>query len=87
MNVSPYVISFIRTWVPIVIGALLTWLAVTLKIVVDPSSQAGLVALCVAVLSGAYYALVRLLEKQWPQLGLFLGVPAKPSYPAVPPAA
>jgi hypothetical protein len=39
------------------------------------------------VLSGAYYALVRLLEKQWPQLGLFLGVPAKPSYPAVPPAA
>ncbi|HZE66591.1 MAG TPA: hypothetical protein VE081_08185, partial [Sporichthyaceae bacterium] len=67
-------------------GFLLTWLATTLKIVVDPSSQAGLVALCVAALSAGYYALARLLEKRWPALGFLLGVAAKPVYPTAPPA-
>lgn len=75
-----YVISLIRTWVPIGVGLLLTWLASSLHVVIDPSSQAGLVALCVAVLSAAYYALVRLLEKQFPWLGVLLGAVPKPTY-------
>lgn len=74
------VISAIRTYVPLGVGLLLTWLASSLRVIIDPSSQAGLVALCVAVLSGGYYTLVRLLEVKFPQLGIFLGVPAKPTY-------
>lgn len=80
MNLSSLVISGIRTGVPIIIGTLLTWLASTLKIVVEPSSQAGLVALCVATLSAAWYALARLLEKKWPAAGWLLGVPDQPTY-------
>jgi hypothetical protein len=77
---SNFVLSLVRTWVPIGVGFALTWLASTLKIVVDPSSQAGLVALCVAVLSAGYYFLARLLEKQFPWLGVLLGAAAKPTY-------
>lgn len=83
MNLSPFVISQIRTYVPVAVGALLTWLASSLKIVIDPSSQTALVALCTAVLSAVYYLLVRVLEKWQPKLGVFLGVAAKPAYPAV----
>lgn len=83
MNLSPFVISQIRTYVPMGVGASLTWLAATLHIVIDPSSESALVTLTGAVLSAAYYLLVRLLEKWQPKLGVFLGVPAKPAYPAV----
>jgi hypothetical protein len=79
--ISSFVTSLIRTWVPVGVGMLLTWLASTLHIVIDPSSQAGLVALCVAVLSAGYYLLARLLERQFPWLGVLLGVAAKPVYP------
>lgn len=85
--ISNYVISAIRTYVPIGVGLLLTWLASSLHVVIDPSSQAGLVALCVAVLSTAYYALVRLLEKKWPKLGILLGAAVKPTYKAAKKAA
>lgn len=77
---SNYVVSLIRTGVPILVGALLAWLASSLHVVIGPSSQAGLVSLCVAVLSAGYYALVRLLERWKPSLGVLLGVPAKPVY-------
>jgi len=77
---SNFVVSLIRTYVPLAVGFALTWLASSLKVVVDPSSQAGLVALMVAVLSAAYYFLARLLEKQWPWLGVLLGAVAAPKY-------
>lgn len=77
---SNFVISQIRTYVPVLVGALLTWLASSLHVVIEPSSQAGLVALCVALLSAGYYALVRLLEHWRPSLGVLLGVPARPVY-------
>jgi len=78
--ISNFAISIIRTYVPIGIGLVLTWVASSLRIVIDPSSQAGLVALCVAVLSAGYYFLARLLEKQFPWLGVLLGAAAKPTY-------
>lgn len=81
MNLSNQIISLIRYYVPVGVGLLLTWLASTLHVVVSPSSQAGLVALCVAVLSSVYYTAVRLLEKRWPDLGVLLGVASQPFYP------
>lgn len=79
---SNYVISGIRTYVPILIGLGLTWLASTLKIVIDPSSQAGLVALCTTVLTAGYWLIARLLERWQPKLGFLLGVPQQPVYTA-----
>lgn len=86
MNLSPFVISNIRTLVPVAVGALLTWLASTLKIAIDPNSQAGLVVLAVGVLSGGYYALVHLLEQKWPKIGVLLGVDKVPVYATPPPS-
>lgn len=80
MNLSSLVISGIRTGVPIAVGYVLTLLAQSLHIVVDSNSEGQLVGLCVAVLSGAWYALARLLEKKWPNAGWLLGVPDQPSY-------
>ena len=70
----------IRTAVPIGVGALLTWLAATLHIVLSPSSEAALTLLATAVVSTGYYELVTLLEKWQPLFGVLLGVPAKPTY-------
>ena len=80
--ISPLVTSLIRTYVPLGVGLLLTWLAGSLHIVIDPASQPGLAALCVAVISAGYYALARLLERKWPALGVLLGVASTPTYTA-----
>lgn len=76
-------VSLIRTYVPIAVGLLLTWLAESTHLVISPKSEALLAGVAVAVLSAAYYSLVRLLEHYVPQLGVLLGVPKKPVYPSV----
>jgi hypothetical protein len=77
---SDRIISAIRTWVPAGVGLLLTWLASTLHVVIDPSSQAGLVALCTAVLTSVYYLAARSLERLWPPFGWLLGAATQPTY-------
>lgn len=91
---SDVVPSLIRTWTPIGVGAVISW-AATQGLSVSDSTKSGLVALLTAVISGAYYALVRVAEQKWPQLGWLLGSPSQPSYnqgeppkePTAPPAA
>lgn len=70
---SKIVISAIGKYVPVAVGFLLTWLAATLHIVVTPSSEAALAALCVAVLTAAFYALVKLVERVWPWTAVLIG--------------
>lgn len=80
MNVSDNVARYIRTGVTLLVGFLVTWLATTVHVVVGPSSQAALVALTVSVVSGAYYALARFIEKKWPAIGKYLlGAPITPA--------
>jgi hypothetical protein len=75
-----YLISLIRTVVPVGIGAVLAWLASRLGVVIDGEASAGLVAAVVAVAIAGYYALVRALETRWPFFGVLLGKPAAPVY-------
>ena len=79
---SDFVISLVRTYVPMVVGFLVTWL-VSVN-VLDPDTavgvQAGLVSAGTAIISGAYYLLVRLLAEKWPSMGIFLGVNIAPKY-------
>ena len=75
-----FVTSLIRTYVPIVVGAIVSFL-VTSGIEIDANAQLGLVTFLTAVLQGAYYLAARLLEKQWPSIGgLLLGSSKKPEY-------
>lgn len=74
---TTFVISLIRSNVPIVVGALLTWL-VSLGIVVPEEGKVGLILFLVAFLSGFYYLIVRLLEERYPQIGILLGFAKSP---------
>lgn len=85
---SDYIISLVRTWVPILVGTFLTWLGMTTGIVLPENMPAELAATATAVVTGVYYALARLLESRWPWLGWLLGSPRTPVYePPVPDAA
>lgn len=74
-----FVISLIRTYVPIGVGAFLSYL-LTFGIDIDAEARTGLVTFLTAVTQGLYYLVARWLEKKWPQLGVLLGIPAKPKY-------
>lgn len=76
---SSTIVSLIRTYVPVAVGALVAWL-ITLGIQLDAEAQAGLITALTGALIAIYYAIVRALEKRWPWVGVLLGVPAEPLY-------
>lgn len=73
-------IAYIRTFTPIVVGFVLTWLAETLGIVIDAESSSELVATVQAALTAGYYALVSAFARKFVWLGWLLGYPTKPTY-------
>ena len=68
--------SMIRTFVPVVVGLILSALA-QIGVKVDPGTIAGAVD---AIFIGGYYAIVRFLESKSPKLGWLLGLPSEPHY-------
>jgi len=74
------VLSYIRTYVPIGVGAGLSWLAVKYGIGVPEDVSAQLAIGLTAVVVAVYYGLVRALEKRWPWFGKLLGASKKPVY-------
>jgi uncharacterized protein (DUF697 family) len=79
MSVTDYVLSVIRTWVPILVGTVGGWLAAH-GLNLDPSVAIGATAALAGIASGVYYAVVRALELKFPFLGALLGHTAKPTY-------
>lgn len=79
--ISDFVLSLVRTYVPIGLGLLLTLLARNYDIVIDEATSAGLVAGMVGLVSACWYVLARLLESKWAFLSLLLGTPPKVSTP------
>lgn len=75
-----YVTSLVRTWVPIGVGLVLTWLAEHFHVIISSSTSDALVAVATAALSAGYYAVVRAVEHKVPSLGWLLGVPVRPDY-------
>ncbi|WP_207935865.1 hypothetical protein [Actinomadura sp. KC216] len=80
-----YILSLVRTYVPIGVGLALTWLARELGIVLDGDTSAMASAVAVALASGAWYALARALEAYWPTFGVLLGSAKAPEYKALTP--
>lgn len=82
--------SLLRTVVPIIVGAVLTFLVKHGILDPDTTSEAEeLTLLLNTVVTGAYYAAVRLLEtKVNPSFGWLLGLAKQPGYaPGTPPPA
>lgn len=77
---SDYVTSLVRTWVPVLVGSMLAWLAVNLGFVVDEQTQTGIVLGLSGVLISLYYAVVRWAAKRWPRAELLLGAAKQPTY-------
>lgn len=77
---SQYVISVIRTWVPVLMGSLAGWLLVTFGIEVPKEAQEELTLLIGGAAIALYYALVRWLEQKFPNVGILLGYIKQPVY-------
>jgi hypothetical protein len=73
---TDYIVSVIRTWVPILVGPVVVFL-LSLGIEFDSTALELFLA---SFLSGAYYALVRWAEGRWPWIGGLLGVKSTPTY-------
>jgi hypothetical protein len=76
MTVSDYLVSLVRTFVPVVVGYLLSVLT-GLGIDVDPTAAETIIS---GLFIGGYYALARALEKAQPWFGVLLGWKATPTY-------
>lgn len=75
-----YLTAQIRTYVPIGVGALITWL-LSLGIDVGAQAQVGLVTFGTALITAGYYTAATAIQKRWPLAGRFLlGSSKAPSY-------
>lgn len=73
--------SLIRTYVPVAVGQVLAWLVVWGVVPtggITDDQQAAISAALGAILTGAYYTIVRLAEQRWPQVGILLGSTQQP---------
>jgi hypothetical protein len=70
-------LSIIRTYVPIAVGALASWL-LTVGLELDADGQAGLIVFLTGLSQAVYYAAVRALETRWPGVGVLLGAAKTP---------
>jgi hypothetical protein len=75
-----YLLSLIRTYVPVAIGTVLTYLATHFNVVLPEDASAGLLIGATGIVVGLYYGLVRALETRWPWFGKLLGKQAQPAY-------
>jgi hypothetical protein len=75
---SDFIIAQIRTYVPMLVGAFISWLAVFQLDLIDV--EAELVTVITALLSALYYFLVRWGAEHFPWLGVLLGVNIAPKY-------
>jgi len=76
-----FLLSLVRTYVPIAVGALATWLA-SIGLDIDTDTRTGLVVAATGIITAAYYLLARLLERHVPAFGLLLGARTAPTYTA-----
>lgn len=74
-----FVISLIRTWVPIGVGAALAWLA-TLGFDLSPETEGAAILALTALLQAAYYWFARWLEGKFSWGSVLLGHSGAPTY-------
>lgn len=70
--------SLIRTYVPVAVAVLVGYLA-DVGVVVPDDTSAALVTGIGGLAGAVYYTIVRLAERRWPWLSVFLGSDAQPA--------
>ena len=76
---SDFVTRQIRTWTPIAVGAVVSWL-LTLGVELDTDTQTGLVIALTGLLQALYYTVVTLIAKKFPWAEALLGSTKAPEY-------
>lgn len=90
MKLNDQIVAGIRTFVPWIVGVLISQLAMqgvdvdgilkslsSIGITVDVGS---IVVTLTGIVTAAYYALAKWAEAKWPKVGWLLGYPASPTY-------
>ncbi|CAM3433971.1 hypothetical protein [Stackebrandtia soli] len=80
---SDYLVSLIRTWVPVAVGSVAAWLTAH-GVDLNTATTTALTTGGTAVAAAVYYAAARALERRWPAAGYLLGTKRPPTY--TPPA-
>ena len=75
--------SLIRTYLPYLVGLVVSWLSM-LGITVTDDQRAMLVTAIGWAVGTVYHLLVRVLERRWPALSVLLGSRKQPTYAAKP---
>lgn len=74
-------ISVVRTYVPMAVGALFSWLTV-INLPLPDEARGALEYLLTTALTVAfqmlYYGICRIIEDRWPSAGVLLGIPKAP---------
>jgi hypothetical protein len=82
---SNFIISTIRTIVPIILGGVATWVAAKTGWILPEDLEAEAAVGVTGLVIGGYYIVVHWLEQKFPKLGWLLGKEALPYYDVVPP--
>lgn len=78
-NFTDTVVSYIRTYVPALAGAIIGW-AVAAGLPLNEDTESNLTAVLVVAFIALWYATARFLESRFPAFGWLLGVPKTPLY-------
>lgn len=70
-------LSFLRTVVPAIVGAVVAVL-VQSGLTVDPEFEGALTAVLFATFTGLYYLVIRVIEMKFPWVGVLIGWAASP---------
>ena len=77
---SDQIVSYIRTYAPVLAGAILSWLA-SLGLDVGAEGNVGLTIFLTGLFSALWYLVARKLEERWPSVGRWmLGSSRQPQY-------
>ncbi len=84
MKLNDTFTGLIRTWVPIAVGAAISWLA-TNGLELDEETRTATVVAATGAIQALYYTADRLLENKFPAIGWLLGSAKAPTYNPVAP--
>lgn len=76
---NDFIASLIRTFVPIGVGGVISWLTLE-GVEVDAETQTALVVGLTGLLQAGYYAAVRIVALKWPAIEVLLGTARQPEY-------
>jgi uncharacterized membrane protein (DUF441 family) len=82
MKLNDKIIAAIRTFVPIIVGFIVTWVSKR-GFIIDEETSAMLVSTFQAAVTALYWAIVTAVSKRWPQIQWLLGYAAAPEYKKV----